>query len=59
MDFPEDLLAQIKKYIKDNNEIYHTEKLFFFIDCTVTPPKLVFEKWLYKFPVPQISALKR
>ena len=54
-DYPQDLLAQVKKYIIQNKSMYTEEKVFFYIDCTVNPLKLVFEKWLYNFPQPVVE----
>ena len=53
--YPEDLLAQIKNYISENRETYDEDKIFFYIDCTVDPLKLVFEKWLYDFKPPVVE----
>lgn len=51
-NFPSDLLEQIKKFIRTKGSQYDEKKVFFYIDCTASPPKLVFEKWTYDFPPP-------
>lgn len=52
MNLPSDLPEQIKRYVKDKGFLYDEKKVFYYIDCTVDPKKLVFEKWTYDFQPP-------
>ena len=51
--FPPDLFTQIKNYIKEKGSLYDEKKVFFYIDCTTKPTKLVIDKWLYDFSPPK------
>lgn len=52
-----DLEERIKNYLIKHKEQWDDDKHFIYIDCTKSPPILVFEEWKYKCPKPTALSL--